>query len=82
VRRRRRGGRDQLLEQRCHAVGAHAARAGDTLAASQTLELVLSGSADAARDDDPFWTYHEAAGRDAEALLAEANRLLTQEATP
>jgi tetratricopeptide (TPR) repeat protein len=64
------------------ALSQLAARAGDTLAASQTLELVLSGSADAARDDDPFWTYHEAAGRDAEALLAEANRLLTEEATP
>jgi len=64
------------------ALSQLAARAGDTLAASQTLELVLSGSADAARDDDPFWTYYEAAGRDAEALLAEANRLLTKEATP
>ena len=64
------------------ALSQLAARAGDTIAASQTLELVLSGSPDPAPDDDPFWTYHEAVGRDAEALLAEAYRALTAEATP
>ncbi len=63
------------------ALSQLAARAGDTIAASQTLELVLSGP-DPAPDDDPFWTYHEAAGRDADALLAEAYRALTSEATP
>ena len=63
------------------ALSQLAARAGDTIAASQTLELVLSGP-DPAPDDDPFWTYLEAAGRDADALLAEAYRALTSEATP
>jgi tetratricopeptide (TPR) repeat protein len=63
------------------ALSQLAARAGDTIAASQTLELVLSRP-DPSPDDDPFWTYHEAVGRDADALLAEAFRALIAEATP
>jgi tetratricopeptide (TPR) repeat protein len=63
------------------ALSQLAAREGDTIAASNTLELVLSRT-DPAPDDDPFWTYHVAAGRDANALLAEAYRMLTAEATP
>ena len=64
------------------ALSQMAAREGDTIAASNTLELVLSRTSDPAPDDDPFWTYHVAVGRDANALLAEAYRALTAEATP
>jgi hypothetical protein len=64
------------------ALSQMAAREGDTIAASNTLELVLSRTSDPARDDDPFWMYHVAVGRDANALLAEAYRALTAEATP
>ena len=64
------------------ALSQMAAREGDTIAASNTLELVLSSTSDPAPDDDPFWTYHVAVGRDANALLAEAYRALTAEATP
>jgi tetratricopeptide (TPR) repeat protein len=64
------------------ALSQLAARAGDIIAASQTLELVLSGTPDPAPDDDPFWTYHVAVGRNADAPLAEAYRALTAEATP
>ena len=64
------------------ALSQIAAREGDTLAASNTLELVVSRTSDPAPDDDPFWTYHLAVGRDADALLAEAYRALTAEATP
>jgi tetratricopeptide (TPR) repeat protein len=64
------------------AVSQLAAREGDTIAASDTLEVVLARSPDPAADDDPFWTYYEAAGRDADALLDEAYRALTAEPTP
>ena len=64
------------------AMSQLAARAGNTVAASDTLEVVLARSTDPATDDDPFWTYHEAAGRDAGALLEEAYRALTAEPTP
>jgi tetratricopeptide (TPR) repeat protein len=64
------------------AVSQLAARAGNTVAASDTLEVVLARSTDPATDDDPFWTYYEAAGRDADALLEEAYRALTAEVTP
>ena len=64
------------------ALSQLAAREGDTIAASHTLEVVLSRTSDPAPDDDPFWTYHVAAGRDADVLLAEAYRALTAEPTP
>jgi tetratricopeptide (TPR) repeat protein len=62
------------------ALSQLAASTGNASAAVDTLEPALSSTPDPAAD--PFWTYHQAAGRDADMLIAEAYRALLAETTP
>jgi tetratricopeptide (TPR) repeat protein len=64
------------------ALSQLAMRSGDPSRAREAIERVLSGASDAALEDDPFWSYHVAAGRDADALMAEAYRTLFAETVP
>jgi tetratricopeptide (TPR) repeat protein len=56
--------------------------AGNRANAIQVIEPVLTAQREPAPEDDPFWTYFTAAGRDAGALLATAYRTLSEEAAP
>lgn len=58
------------------ALSQLALRDGDTPRAVKALEVVLSATSNSAPEDDPFWTYHTASGRDAAALLTQAYRAL------
>lgn len=54
---------------------------GDAERAAAALEEALL-EPDPSPEDDPYWTYHTAAGRDANELLAIAYRALTMDASP
>lgn len=75
--------RAATLYPRAHAprfaLSQLATSTGDAVPASKALEPVLSASQDPVLADDPFWTYLNAAGRDADALLETAYRTLTAE---
>jgi tetratricopeptide (TPR) repeat protein len=64
------------------ALSQLATSSGDPTRATGALEPVLSAEPDPPLADDPFWTYHTAAGRDAEAWLGEAFRTLAIEGAP
>jgi tetratricopeptide (TPR) repeat protein len=64
------------------ALSQLALRDGDTPGAVKVLENVLSMASKSAADNDPFWTYHTAAGRDTAALLTQAYRALSEAGSP
>jgi tetratricopeptide (TPR) repeat protein len=64
------------------ALSQLAMRAGDTTRASNMITNVLSASPERMLEDDPFWTYYGAAGRDADLLLARAYQMLSAAAEP
>ena len=55
-----------------------AASAGAPTQAVSVLVPVLSETKEPSSADDPFWTYHTAAGREADALLTQAYRTLSE----
>lgn len=59
------------------ALSQLALRDGDTARAVKTLEDVLSATSNTTPEDDPFWTYHTASGRDSAPLLTQAYRALS-----
>jgi tetratricopeptide (TPR) repeat protein len=60
------------------ALSQLALRDGDNPGAVKVLEDVLSMASKSAADNDPFWTYHRASGRNADALLTQAYRTLSE----
>jgi hypothetical protein len=58
------------------ALSQLAMRAGDSTRAANAITNVVSARQEPELEDDPFWTYYGAAGRDADTLLAQAYRSL------
>jgi tetratricopeptide (TPR) repeat protein len=51
-------------------------RAGDSTRAANAIKNLLAAPSEPELEDDPFWSYYNAAGRDANILLAQAYQAL------
>jgi tetratricopeptide (TPR) repeat protein len=61
------------------ALSQLAGRTGDSARAIEAIKNVLSATQEPGLEDDPFWMYYSAAGRDADVLLAQAYQALFAE---